>query len=245
MKQCSKCKQSKPLTEFSKNKNKTDGHRSECKSCVKEYNQNNKEKIKERNKEHYKNNKEKIKEQKKEHYKKNADKCKKYSQEHYQKNHEKIKEQRKEYNQKNKEYRKEQRKEYLQKNKNRINKQQNQYQKTRRSNDPLYKLTRDMRSLIAISIKNNGYTKQSKTYEILGCTYEEFKAHIEQQFTEGMNWDNHGKWHYDHIKPISHGKTEKEILALNHYLNFQPLWARDNLSKSNNIHWQKCTEKYK
>ena len=181
MKQCSKCKQSKPLTEFSKDKNKTDGYKSECKSCVKEYQQKNQDKIKEYNKEYQKNNRHIL----------------------------------------------------------------NQYIKERKAKDPLYKLTRDMRSLISKSIKNNGYTKRSKTYEILGCTYEEFKAHIEKQFTEGMNWDNHGKWHYDHIKPISHGKTEKEILALNHYLNFQPLWAEDNLSKSNNIHWQKCTEKYK
>ena len=203
MKQCSKCKQSKPLTEFSKDKTKCTGYRSECKSCVKEYYQNNKEKIKE----HRQKNQEKIKE-------------------YYQANKDKIKEHQKEY----------------QKNNRHI---QNQYIKERKAIDPLYKLTRDMRSLIAISIKNNGYTKRSKTYEILGCSYEQFKAHIEQQFTEGMNWDNHGKWHYDHIKPISHGKTEKEILALNHYLNFQPLWARDNLSKGNNIHWQKCTEKYK
>ena len=204
MKQCSKCNQPKPLTEFYVDKSATTGYKSQCKNCCKEF-------MKKYKKEHYKNNKEKDKE-------------------YRQKNHEKIKEYKKEH---------------YQKNKNRIIKQQNQYTKARRDNDPLYKLSINIRNLIAISIKNNGYTKRSKTYEILGCTYEEFKAHIEKQFTEGMNWDNHGKWHYDHIKPISHGKTEKEILALNHYLNFQPLWAEDNLSKSNNIHWQKCTEKYK
>ena len=226
MKQCSKCKQSKPLTEFSKDKNKTDGYKSECKSCVKEYQQKNQDKIKEYNKEYKQKNQDKIKEYNKEYKQNNKD----YFKEYKQKNQDKIKEYNKEYN-----------KEYQKNNRHILN----QYIKERKAKDPLYKLTRDMRSLISKSIKNNGYTKRSKTYEILGCTYEEFKAHIEKQFTEGMNWDNHGKWHYDHIKPISHGKTEKEILALNHYLNFQPLWAEDNLSKSNNIHWQKCTEKYK
>ena len=48
-----------------------------------------------------------------------------------------------------------------------------------------------------------------------------------------MRWDNHGEWHMDHIKPISLAKTENEILELNHYTNFQPLWANENLSKSN------------
>ncbi len=62
----------------------------------------------------------------------------------------------------------------------------------------------------------------------VGCTKEEFKAHIESQFVEGMSWDNWTKdgWHIDHIIPLSRGGT-------NHYTNLQPLWAIDNLSKGN------------
>ena len=48
-----------------------------------------------------------------------------------------------------------------------------------------------------------------------------------------MTFENHGEWHLDHIKPISLAKSEEEIIELNHYTNFQPLWAKDNLSKSN------------
>ncbi len=48
-----------------------------------------------------------------------------------------------------------------------------------------------------------------------------------------MTWENHGEWHIDHIIPISWGKTESEVIELNHYTNFQPLWAKDNLSKGN------------
>ena len=45
MKKCNKCGIEKPLTEFHKDKNKKDGHRSHCKSCIKKYCAENKEKI--------------------------------------------------------------------------------------------------------------------------------------------------------------------------------------------------------
>lgn len=48
-----------------------------------------------------------------------------------------------------------------------------------------------------------------------------------------MSWDNYGRWHLDHIKPISLAKDEDEVYNLNHYTNFQPLWMLDNLKKSN------------
>ena len=55
-----------------------------------------------------------------------------------------------------------------------------------------------------------------------------------------MTWDNNGMyskskltWQIDHIIPISYAKSEEEIYKLNHYSNFQPLWAKDNLSKGN------------
>jgi len=49
-----------------------------------------------------------------------------------------------------------------------------------------------------------------------------------------MSWDNHGKWHIDHIKPIS-SFTEETIMQANHYSNLQPLWAAENLSKGAKI----------
>jgi hypothetical protein len=96
-------------------------------------------------------------------------------------------------------------------------------------------LINSFRNLISNSLKRKGYSKKSRTYEILGCTYEEFKLYIEKQFTKGMNWENKGQWHFDHIYPISLAKDEEELIRLNHYTNFQPLWAIDNLKKSNKI----------
>ena len=114
-----------------------------------------------------------------------------------------------------------------------------EYQKKRskqkRKTDSLYKMKGNIRSLVYISMKNKGYTKSSRTYKILGCDFETFKKHIERQFTKGMNWNNQGEWHYDHIIPISSAQTEEEVIKLNHYTNFQPLWAKDNFRKSNNI----------
>ena len=70
------------------------------------------------------------------------------------------------------------------------------------------------------SIKKTGYLKTSKTYDILGCSYEEFKQYLESQFTEGMTWENKGEWHMDHIYPISLATDEDHMIKLNHYTNF-------------------------
>ena len=75
------------------------------------------------------------------------------------------------------------------------------------------------------------FRKNSKTQEILGCTLDEFINHLQSQFTEGMTLKNHGEWHLDHKIPISSAKNEKDIIRLNHYTNFQPLWAKENLRK--------------
>jgi len=50
-----------------------------------------------------------------------------------------------------------------------------------------------------------------------------------------MNLDNQGKWHIDHIIPLSSAKTEGEFYELCHYTNLQPLWAENNIKKSNKI----------
>lgn len=121
--------------------------------------------------------------------------------------------------------------EYYKENKTKINKRKLEYQKEKIKNDPLYKLSYSIRRNISISIKGRGYTKKSKTNEILGCSFEEFKIHLESKFEPWMSWDNKGLyngelnygWDLDHIVPLASATTEEEILRLNHYTNLQPL----------------------
>jgi hypothetical protein len=239
VKQCTKCKEYKLLDEYHSDKSKAFGKWSKCKSCDKKYYQENKERIKQyyqENKErilkyvrhfYQEENKELIKQYEKQYREENKERIKQY----YQENKERIAQDKKQYNKQWREKNKERIKQYEEENKERINK----YHNKRRQTDPLYKMRCNIRSRIANSMKNKGYTKSSRTYQILGCDFETFKKHIERQFTKGMNWNNHGEWHYDHIIPISTAQTEEEVIKLNHYTNFQPLWAEDNISKSNNI----------
>jgi hypothetical protein len=161
--------------------------------------------------------------------------------EYYKKYREDNKEKRKKYYQENKEILKEKRKKYIEKNKEKRREYLNEYQKkyifNRRKIDPLFKFRINIRSLIKGSFKRgtNQFTKKAKTETILCCTIEEFINYIQSKFTKGMTLENHGEWHLDHIIPLATATTEEEIIKLNHYTNFQPLWAEENLSKSDKI----------
>ena len=111
---------------------------------------------------------------------------------------------------------------------------QREYVKLRRNNDPLYKLKHNLRTRIKRFFNSKNITKQNKTFDIVGCTPEFLKEHIENQFTEGMSWELMGQHiHIDHIIPLSSANTEEEVYKLCHYTNLQPLWAKDNMKKSN------------
>lgn len=113
---------------------------------------------------------------------------------------------------------------YRKNNKENKNSYQREYSKNKRNTDPLYKLRSNISCLIRKSIKRRGYTKKSKTYEILGCDWNTLKEHIESNFDENMNWENQGTyWDIDHIIPMSSAKSEEDAIKLNHYTNLCPL----------------------
>jgi len=116
-----------------------------------------------------------------------------------------------------------------------VNKVANDYARDRRAVDPLYALMCRIRAGIGSAFRNNGLKKNCRTLEILGCTWPQFIAHIESQFWPGMTWDNRDRWHIDHRVPISTAKCEDDIIRLNHHTNLQPLWAVDNMAKSNRL----------
>jgi hypothetical protein len=104
-------------------------------------------------------------------------------------------------------------------------------EKYRKDTDPLFKLTMNLRTRIYCAVKSKSWNKRNTTAEILGCDYETVKKHLENQFIDNMSWDNYGRWHIDHIKPLAKAETEEELYKRCHYTNLQPLWAADNLSK--------------
>ena len=106
--------------------------------------------------------------------------------------------------------------------------------KLRRATDPVYNFTMRVRCNISSSFSRackGNFKKQESSISILGCSFEFFLSHIASQFTEGMTLENYGQWHLDHIVPLATATTREDIVRLNHYTNFQPLWAKDNLSK--------------
>lgn len=126
-------------------------------------------------------------------------------------------------------------KEYNKKNYKKRTDYSKNYSKSRRKIDPMFKLKMNLRNLIKNGLINQGYSKRSNTYKIIGIPYDEFKSYIENQFKDGMSWENYGEWHLDHKIPISSASSEEEAYNLCYYENFQPLWAKENLEKSNNI----------
>jgi hypothetical protein len=93
----------------------------------------------------------------------------------------------------------------------------------------------NLRSRIVQFVKSKKIHKDNKTLDLVGCSTEFLKEHLQSQFKNGMSWDNYGSWHIDHIIPLSSAKTTEEFNKLCHYSNLQPLWASENLSKGKKI----------
>jgi hypothetical protein len=106
--------------------------------------------------------------------------------------------------------------------------------------DPEKRMIRNMRRRCLLALK--GRYKYATTFKLVGCSHEELIKYLESLWREGMSWDNYGsnedkthcgRWHIDHIKPISSFDLSKEDQqkACFHFSNLQPLWAEENLAK--------------
>ncbi len=110
-----------------------------------------------------------------------------------------------------------------------------EYHRERRKRDPIFAMTERFRARLREIFRDKGYSKKSRSAATLGCSYEDLFSHIESQFTGGMSWDRFSEIHIDHIIPLSSAITEEDVVRLNHYTNLQPLWAADNLAKSDKL----------
>ena len=254
-KKCKKCNLDKLLEEMVLHRKSKDGYKSICKKCTKEYmkeynkkNYNtNKKEMLEKNKKWKENNSDYHKKYLKEYRENNKEKSKEYAKEYWENNKEKLKVYKKDWNNENKKYHKEYNKDYYLENKEFLKKEAAEYRvnnknkinkhtRERKKNDPLFKMRHGIGNLILKSIKRNGYSKKSKTAEILGCTFLEFKEYLESKFESWMTWENRGLyngeinygWDIDHIIPISSAETEEDVIRLNHFSNLQPLCSKIN-----------------
>jgi len=216
------------------------------KNYFKKYYQLNKEEISKRNKkylkEYHKTHKQEDKKYREIHSKEikeyrniHKEEMKEYKKKYYLEHKVKILKESKKYNQNHKQKIKEYLINYFQTN-NEVRKQYKKwYEIFRRETDNNYKILCYLRSRMYHVLKNN--IKSSSTVKLIGCSIEQLRGYLEKQFTTGMNWNNYGKWHVDHIKPCASfdlSKSEEQRKCFN-WKNLQPLWAEENLRKGANL----------
>lgn len=258
-KKCSKCHKEKLLIEFHKDKSNPTGYYSSCKECKNKYMSN-----RWKTDEEYRKNKKKYdssdrrlkycreyaarKRKDPEYRKKNKEYMKQYWTKNNAAEYAKIRREtvpwvREKERIRSFEYRKNNKEKALEtqrisnqkRRKTKEYKQwRNRYEKNKRNNDKEYKLLLSLRTRILKVIKN----KSNSSRELLGCDISYYIKHIESQFVNGMNWNNHGKyWHIDHIVPCNYFnlKNKEDQKICFNYRNTQPLSIKENCSKQDNL----------
>jgi hypothetical protein len=225
LKRCSKCKSLLDRTLFTKNKRTADGLKHWCIHCSREsskkWQSNNKKRALENSARWRKNNAER-----------NLENRRRWAQE-------------------NKEREKERRIKWFNKNRDKINEIRRRYKKCEKAKAKRLEESRkwlsttrgrienSLRSRLHSAINGQFTKKACRTSALIGCSTETLISRIESMFLPGMKWENYGKygWHIDHIKPCSSFdlSDEQQQLECFNYKNLQPLWAEDNLRKSNKI----------
>lgn len=131
-------------------------------------------------------------------------------------------------------------KQYHRNNRDRLNILQQGYFKENMK-DPAFAAMQTVRRRILIALKRSGLNKSSKTVDLIGCTIQELKRHLEGKFLKGMSWENRQLWQIDHIVPlnfflINYDLSKKSVQQIAfHHSNLQPLWSQDNNFKSDKI----------
>lgn len=105
-----------------------------------------------------------------------------------------------------------------------------QYKRIRRSIDADFRLLENMRSRLHQVVKCK---KSATTAKLVGCSVDFLHTYLESKFKPGMDWENYGDWHVDHIKPCANFNLvdPEQQCACFHWSNLQPLWAKENISK--------------
>lgn len=220
MKRCTICGKSKALTEFHRQASRPDGFGNWCKPCKSERKRaqyrETAEAVKARVAAYRLANPEKAAQAKRESYAKRRDYYVAKNRDRYQSNREAVRLYGIGYRAKNREAKAARDRAYV---------------AERMKVDTMFRLTYAARNRIFYAMRRKGFSQSGKTRELLGFDWGTLRAHLEARFTDGMTWDNYGEWHVDHIVPLASAETAKQLHALCHYTNLQPLWAADNIRK--------------
>lgn len=116
--------------------------------------------------------------------------------------------------------------------------QNKNHNKIKRQTDPQFKLKTLLRGRLLDALKRHTkggkVNKNHSALTLLGCSIDEYKIFLENQFKPDMTWENHGKlWEIDHIIPCSKfdlTNLEQQKQCFN-YINTQPLYKSENRSK--------------
>lgn len=233
-KRCCTCQTYRSLDNFNNCKNTWDNLRPECKICISEKREANKEKKHEYNKQYWEKTKDVQREKSRKWRENNKDHVKQKMEEWLELNKDYKKQKDKEYRINNWERRKEThtawRKKDYEDMKTNPERQEEFNNKRIKSN-----VSRRIREILKQG-------KSERSHEYVGCSLEKLKEHLQSLFQEGMTWDNYGTyktgnhtsgWHIDHIIPCAAFDFEStlETRACFHYTNLQPLWGKDNIIK--------------
>jgi len=195
------------------------------------YTAENAEAIRLKQAEKYEKNKEYYKAKAKENHAKNRERDNKRNSEYQRRNAEIIKQKHNEYRAANRERARKWEKRYRDANRQKIT----DSLRERRRNDPFLRLREAIRGSVRAYLGSKK-TRRSATFEIVGCTPDFLRSHLEKQFKPGMTWGNYGShWHVDHRIPLASGNSPEEIMGLSHWTNLQPLEALENLLKSDKM----------
>jgi hypothetical protein len=234
---CTICGKRKTLSAFHNDSQKRSGKRPDCKECVRK-------RLRERSKtaeyrrysrEYRNKNKATINALKKRYYWDDPEKHRRQTlASHYKHRERRLEALRLRYQENKDEHNKKVR-EYQKRNWRKTLGYKYKYKERKRATDPIFVLAERISKRIRAAVVSMGYTKRSRTAEILGCDWEHFKRHIESLFLPGMRWTNSSKWHLDHHVPLVTATDVESLERLNHWSNIKPMWIRDNLSKGGRI----------
>lgn len=205
---CRICGKLKSIEDFHLKKGTPDGHRNECKECVKDIQKKYKEapdfkeKQKEYDKKRYQELRDETIQRMREYRKDNKEEVNKRARE--RRKNPKVKEITKKWNQEHKDL---------------FN---NVYRKAYRNK---YPHAVAWRSILHSTLKRMGTSKQGHTIDMLGYSALDLKHHIEKQFTKGMTWENHGEWHIDHIISVTSFPNDTPVNVVCALSNLRPMWG--------------------